>query len=123
MRPDLSMCKLIGVVNRLYGDAKARGATILSGRKKQEENVASSKIDVFEAFQELGIKNKPRYNNKTRIAEAISKHLIFKNGKVDLQKQMKIPSEKTIIRYLESDENIRNVLIERGIIKDKPTPV
>jgi hypothetical protein len=123
MRADLSMSKLIGVVNRLYGATEARGKTILSGRKKQDENVASSKIDVFEAFQCLEIKNKPRYNSKRWVAEAIRKYLISKNGEINSQQQKKVPSEKTIIRYLESDDKIRNDLIEMGVIKDKPTLV
>lgn len=123
MRADLSMCKLIGVVNRLYGATEARGKTTLSGRKKQEENVASSQIDVFEAFQYLGIKDKPRCHTKKRIAQDIIKYLKAKNEEVGSDEKKRIPSERTVIRYLDSDDKIRNELIEMGVIKDKPTLV
>jgi hypothetical protein len=123
MRVDLSMCKLIGVVNRLYGATEARGKTTLSGRKKQEENVASSQTDVFEAFQYLGIKNKSRYRTKSRIAQDIIKYLEAKNEEPGSDEKKRIPSERTVIRYLDSDDKVRNDLIEMGVIKDKPTLV
>jgi hypothetical protein len=123
MRADLALCKLIGAANRLYGAVKARGETILTGRKKQEEIVASGQADVFAAFQYLGIKNKPRYRSKRHIAKNIRMYLISENKELPLEKQKKIPSERTIIRYMESDEKIRNDLIEMGVMKDKPTLV
>jgi hypothetical protein len=56
MALDLSLCKLIGAVNRLYGAARVRGETILTAKNKQKEEVASSRTAVFEAFHALGIK-------------------------------------------------------------------
>jgi hypothetical protein len=123
MRVDLSLCKLIGAANRLYGTVKARGETILTGRKKQEEILASGQVDVFAAFQSLRIKNKSRYKSKSHIAKNIRMYLISENKKLPLENQKKIPSERTIIRYMESDEKIRNDLIEMGVMKDKPTLV
>jgi hypothetical protein len=123
MRADLFLCKLIGAINRLYGAAKARGETILTGRKKQEEIVASGQADVFAAFQSLRIKNNSRYKSKSHIAKNIRMYLISENKKLPLENQKKIPSERTIIRYIESDEKIRNDLIEMGVMKDKPTLV
>jgi hypothetical protein len=120
---DLSLCKLIGAVNRIYGATKARGETILTGRKKQKKEVDSSKTLVAEAFYNLGIKNKSRYKSKCRIAQDIKDYLISKNIDVSLEEQKKVPSEKTIIRYIESDDKIRNELIKMGVIKDKPTLV
>ncbi len=123
MRADLSLCKLIGAVNRLYGATKVEGETRIAGRKKQDKNVESSKTEVFEAFQSLGIKNNPRYKYKSQVANAIRKYLTSENNKLPLREQKKIPSGKTIIRHMESNEKIRNDLIEMGVIKDKPTLV
>jgi hypothetical protein len=120
---DLSLCKLIGVVNRMYGATQARGKTILTGRKKQKEEVASSRSVISGAFYELGIKNKPRYQSKRRIAQDIRTYLLSKNQKLPVEEQKNIPSEKTIIRYMELDETIRCDLINMGVVKDKPTLV
>ena len=123
MRVDLSLCKLIGAVNRLYGAAMIKGETRVAGRKRQEKNLESSQAEVFAAYQYLGIKNKPRYNSKLRIAEDIQKYLISENKDESEGKKKKIPSTRTIIRHLESYKETRNDLIEKGLIKDKPSLV
>jgi hypothetical protein len=46
---DLSMCKLIRAVSKLFGAAKARGETILTGRKKQKEEIANKKAVTVQA--------------------------------------------------------------------------
>jgi hypothetical protein len=120
---DLSLCKLIRSVCKLCGAARARGETILTGRKKQQEDVASSRTAVCAAFNDLGIKNKPRYTSKLRIASDIKNFLISKNKELRPGEQKNIPSVRTIIRYLESDVKVQNDLIAMGVIKDKPTPV
>lgn len=112
MRADLSMCKLIGAVNKLYGAARVEGETRLAGRKKQGKNVESSQTEVFSAFETLGIKNNPRYKYKSQVANAIKKYLISENKKLPLKERKKIPSNRTIIRHLESNEEIRNNLIK-----------
>jgi hypothetical protein len=120
---DLSLCKLIGAVNRMYGATEARGKTALTGRKKHKEGVSSSRSLILEAFYELGIKNKARYQSKLRIAHDIREYLLSKNKLLSVEEQKKIPSEKTIIRYIESDDKIRGELIRMKVIKDKATLV
>lgn len=123
MRLDLSLCKLIGAVNRLFGAAKLEGETRLAGRKKQGKGVDSKQNEVFVAFQVLEIKNKPRYKGKSQIAKAIINYLVSKNKTKPKNEKIKIPSEKTVIRYMNSNEDVRRDLIEMGVIKDKPTLV
>ena len=120
MRVDLSLSKLIGAVNRLFGGAKARGETVLSGRKKQEVNVASCQADICAAFQYLNIRNKPRYKSKSHIANDIRLHIESENGELLKKDKKKVASVRTIIKHMESDEKIRNDLIEMGVMKDKP---
>jgi hypothetical protein len=107
----------------LCGAARARGETILTGRKKQQEDVASRRTVVCAAFNDLGIKDKPRYTSKLRIASDIRAFLNSEYKKYGLKDQKDVPSEKTIIRHLESDVKVRNDLIAIGVIKDKPTLV
>jgi hypothetical protein len=123
LRADLSLCKLIGAVNRLYGATMVKGETRLAGRKKQEKNVESGKTEVFKAFRSLWIKNKARYKGKSQIAKAIKVYLESENNKLPLEERKKVPSERTIIRYMDSDDKIVSDLIEMGVIKDKPTLV
>ena len=44
MALDLSLCKLIGAINRLYGAARARGETILTGRKNRRKKLLQTKL-------------------------------------------------------------------------------
>lgn len=111
MALDLSLCKLIGAVNRLYGVARARGETILTGRKKQQKKVTDNIDLTEEAFYHL--KTIPK--NLQKIGKSIREYFLSKGKSA--------PSVKTIVRYMESSSKIYNDLIAMGIIKDKPTIV
>ena len=119
---DLSLCKLIRSVCRLIGATRARGETTLTGRKKQNGILASIRDVVSAAFYDLKIKNNPRYTSKRQIAQKIRSYL---SGHKELlpEGQKDVPSERTIMRHIESDEKVRNDLIAMGVIKDKPTLV
>lgn len=108
---DFSLCKLMKAIGRLYGAVKARGETILTGRKKQKEEITKNIALVEEAFYHL----KAIPKSLQKVAESISEYL--------LSKVKNVPSVKTIIRHMKSSDRIRNDLISMGIIKDKPTLV
>ena len=111
MALDLYLCKLIRTISRLYATAQARGRTILTGRKKQSAIVNYNKAEIEEAFYHIETRGK----SLKKIGENIADYLKSK-GK-------KWPSVKTIIRYLKSNDKIRNDLIAEGVITDKPTLV
>jgi len=123
MRADLSLCKLIGAVNRLYGAAMIKGETRVAGRKRQVKNLESSQAEILAAYQYLGINDKPRYTSKLRIAKDIRDYFVAENDKLLEEEKKKIPSIRTIIRHMESIDEIHSNLIGKGLIKDKPNLV